>query len=222
LASVSDRPVLCSAVSRKIPSFRILAMSVVLFRPSLAAAPFRPPTTQLVSRRVAMICALSASASVWVLVSGSFWLVSSATGARSSVPSSGQRSAQMKFCPGVPFLVPRCRTVYTQSPISDPPRHSFFAFGSCPSPPNLVGVALPKIRNRETPSFQNVGSKHSRFGFVDWDRGATSRVRQLFLRHSLFLAELAQNISKRPFWLTGSGGNRSTAWLGVILASSTT
>ena len=128
----------------------------------------------------------------------------------------------MKFCPGVPFLVPRCRTVYTQSPISDPPRHSFFAFGSCPSPPNLVGIALPKIRNRETPSFQSVGSKHSRFGFVDWDRGATSRVRQLFLRHSLFLAELAQNISKRPFWLTGSGGNRSTAWLGVILASSTT
>jgi len=124
--------------------------------------------------------------------------------------------------PGISILGSPCRTVYTQSPISDPPRHSFFAFGSCPSPPNLVGVALPKIRNGETPSLQSVGSKHSRFGFVDWDRGATSRVRQLFLRHSPFSRNSRRTLPNAHFGPPGSGGNRSTAWLGVILASSTT
>ena len=39
---------------REILNFCILAMSVVLGKPSLAAAPFRPPTTHLVSRGVAM------------------------------------------------------------------------------------------------------------------------------------------------------------------------
>lgn len=43
-----------SRCSREILNFCILAMSVVLGKPSLAAVPFRPPTTQFVSRSVAM------------------------------------------------------------------------------------------------------------------------------------------------------------------------
>ena len=42
--------------------FCILAIGVVLFNPSLAAAPLSPPTTALASRSVATMCALSASA----------------------------------------------------------------------------------------------------------------------------------------------------------------
>ena len=97
LASVSDGPVLCYAVPREIPSFRIFEISVVLFNPSLAAAPLRPPTTQLVSRRVAMICALSESASVPAAVSGNFLVVSSATGACSSIPLVRTTDRSMKF-----------------------------------------------------------------------------------------------------------------------------
>jgi hypothetical protein len=43
------------AASFEIPSFCIFLMRVVLLSLSLAAPPFGPPTTQLVSRRVAMI-----------------------------------------------------------------------------------------------------------------------------------------------------------------------
>src|SRR5262245_20231848 len=46
------------------PSFLIRAISVVLFKPSFAAAPFRPPTTPLVRRSVAVMWARSASARV--------------------------------------------------------------------------------------------------------------------------------------------------------------
>src|SRR3954452_16236134 len=60
----------CLAVSREILSFRIFAIRVVLFSPSLAAAPCLPPTIQLVLQRVARMCALSASASVRTLPSG--------------------------------------------------------------------------------------------------------------------------------------------------------
>jgi hypothetical protein len=50
----------------------------------------------------------------------------------------------------------RCRTVYTQSPISDPPRHSFFPYGSRPSPPSLVGVTLPKSQTGKLPLFSRL------------------------------------------------------------------
>src|SRR4051812_22693450 len=71
LPDESNRSLFCLAASREILSFRILAIRVVLFTPSLAAAPFLPPTTQLVLCRVARMCALSASASVRTLPSGS-------------------------------------------------------------------------------------------------------------------------------------------------------
>jgi hypothetical protein len=86
LASDSRPSVDGSDVSREIPNFRILLIRVVLFSPSLAAAPFRPPTTQLVSRRVAMMWALSASASVHAPGIDIPLFVSCATGARSSTP----------------------------------------------------------------------------------------------------------------------------------------
>ena len=56
-----------SRVSRVIPSFCILAMRVVRFRPSLEAAPLFPPTTQFVFWRVPMMWTLSASARVRTL-----------------------------------------------------------------------------------------------------------------------------------------------------------
>ena len=86
LADDSRRSVDGSAVSREILNFRILLIRVVLFSPSLAAAPFRPPTTQLVSRRVDMMWALSASASVHLPGIGIQLFLSSPTGARSSTP----------------------------------------------------------------------------------------------------------------------------------------
>jgi len=92
-----DGPVPGLGVSREIPSFRILAMSVVLFKPSFAAAPFRPPTTQLVWRRVAMMCARSASASVRKTQFGVSWLVSSAIGARNSAPLVRITERSIKF-----------------------------------------------------------------------------------------------------------------------------
>src|SRR5580692_3829012 len=67
LAYEFDRRARCSAVSREIPSFCILAMRVVRFRPSLEAAPLFPPITQFVSRRVPMMWSLSASARVRTL-----------------------------------------------------------------------------------------------------------------------------------------------------------
>ena len=67
LAYEFDRRARCSTVSREIPSFCILAMRVVRFRPSLEAAPLFPPTTQFVSRRVEMMWTLSASARVRTL-----------------------------------------------------------------------------------------------------------------------------------------------------------
>jgi len=67
-----------------IPSFRILEISVILNTPSLAAAPSRPPTTQLVSRSVEMMCARSALASVLPPGIDDRLSTSSATGAPSS------------------------------------------------------------------------------------------------------------------------------------------
>jgi len=93
-----DCPARCSGVSLKIPSFRILCIRVVLFSPSLAAAPFGPPTTQLVSPRVAIMCALSTSASLRRLAAGISCLLSSATGARSSVPLVMTTERSTKFC----------------------------------------------------------------------------------------------------------------------------
>src|SRR5271154_853051 len=48
-----------------IPSFCILQISVVRFRPSLAAAPFGPPITQAVASRVCRIMARSESLRVF-------------------------------------------------------------------------------------------------------------------------------------------------------------
>src|SRR5690348_6305755 len=110
LAYDSRRSVDSSAVSREILNFRILLIRVVLFSPSLAAAPFRPPTTQFVSRRVDMMWALSASASVHAPGIGIPLFVSSATGARSSTPPFVRMTDLcMKFCssrilPGQSYL----------------------------------------------------------------------------------------------------------------------
>jgi hypothetical protein len=110
LAHDSRRSVDGSAVSRKILNFRILLIRVVLFKPSLAAAPFLPPTTQLVSRRVDMMWALSASASVHERGIGLPLFVSSATGASSSSPPFVKMTDLcMKFCssrilPGQSYL----------------------------------------------------------------------------------------------------------------------
>jgi hypothetical protein len=99
-----------SAASREILNFRILLIRVVLFSPSLAAAPFRPPTTQFASRRVDVMCALSASASVHPPGIGIPLFVSSATGARSSTPPFVRMTDLcMKFCssrilPGQSYL----------------------------------------------------------------------------------------------------------------------
>ena len=87
-----------SNVSIERPSLFIFAMRVVLFRPSRAAAPFRPPTTQLVCRSVAMMCALSASASVRPMPSGSGQFVRSVTGDRSSGPVVRRTERSIKFC----------------------------------------------------------------------------------------------------------------------------
>src|ERR1039457_6018461 len=54
----------CMAGYLERPSLCILAIRVVRGNPSLAAAPPLPPTTQLVSRSVAMMWARSASARV--------------------------------------------------------------------------------------------------------------------------------------------------------------
>ena len=86
IAYDSRRTVDGSAVCREILNFRILLIRVDLFSPSLAAAPLRPPTTQLVSRRVDIMWALSASASVHAQGIGILFFVSSATGIRSSTP----------------------------------------------------------------------------------------------------------------------------------------
>ena len=73
-SSHSDAPVTALAGRVEIPSFRIFVMRVVLARPSLAAAPFRPPTTPLVSRRVLMMTARCASFSVRTTPSRGSWL----------------------------------------------------------------------------------------------------------------------------------------------------
>ena len=117
LAYEFDSRARCSTVSREIPSLRILAMSVVLFSPSLEAAPLFPPTTQFVSWRVAMMCARSASASVRKTQFGTFWLVSSAIGARNSAPLVRITDRSIKFCssrilPGHSYLT---RAVITSS-----------------------------------------------------------------------------------------------------------
>src|SRR4029079_11345208 len=76
-ATSRPRTVNPPAVSREIPSFFILAINVVLSTPSRAAAPARPPTVQLVSRRTEMMCALLASASVREPGIALCWLTSS-------------------------------------------------------------------------------------------------------------------------------------------------
>jgi hypothetical protein len=51
-------------IGRQIPNFCILQISVVRFRPSLAAAPFGPPITQAVASSVCRITARSESLKV--------------------------------------------------------------------------------------------------------------------------------------------------------------
>jgi len=110
LAYNSRRSVDGSSVTREILNFRILLRRVVLFSPSLAAAPFRPPTTQLVSRRVDMMWALVESASVHAPGIGIPFFMSSAIGARSFTPPFVRMTDLcIKFCssrilPGQSYL----------------------------------------------------------------------------------------------------------------------
>src|SRR6266851_7974786 len=94
----------------QIPSLRIFVMRVVRLSPSFAAAPYGPPTTQLVSRRVLMMSARCASFRVRTTPSRVSWLVSSAIGARSSLPFVRITDRSIKFCssrifPGQSYLM---------------------------------------------------------------------------------------------------------------------
>ena len=68
----------------EMPSFRILERRAVLLRPSLAAAPFGPPRTQLVSPRVSKMWRRTASVNVPSVATSRTSSVSSAIVARSS------------------------------------------------------------------------------------------------------------------------------------------
>jgi hypothetical protein len=96
--SHSDAPLTALAGPLEIPSLRIFEMRVVRLTPSLPAAPFGPPTTQLVSRRVLMMTARCASFSVLTTPSCVSWVVSSAIGARSSLPFVKITDRSIKFC----------------------------------------------------------------------------------------------------------------------------
>ena len=64
LNSASNAYMVCCCVGREIPSFFILAINVVRFTPSLAAAPVAPPTTHPTASRVCKIRARSESFNV--------------------------------------------------------------------------------------------------------------------------------------------------------------
>src|SRR5260370_23038333 len=84
--SLSDAPLTGLAGPVEIPSLRIFVMRVVRLSPSLAAAPFGPPTTQPVSRRGLGMRARAASFSARTKPSCVAGVVSSAVGARISLP----------------------------------------------------------------------------------------------------------------------------------------
>ena len=83
----------CPDVLLEISSRCILAKKLVLGNPSCAAAPHRPPTTHVVSRSVAAVCASSASASV--LTGANPFDTVFLSGAHGVAPEPGFRSATL-------------------------------------------------------------------------------------------------------------------------------